>query len=144
MGRSPNDGNHVLPDDPLENGDYVFVTTIFGYPVTYTVTVSGVPDAPKQYTVTVNGGESATGGGTYEEGASVTVSAGTKEGYTFQSWTAEGISLIDVTQPTVSFTMPANDVTLTANFKQDNTISIAAPRSRPRPTTAPLPPQWRT
>lgn len=126
MGRSPNDGNHVLPDDPLENGDYVFVTTIFGYPVTYTVTVSGVPDAPKQYTVTVNGGESATGGGTYEEGASVTVSAGTKEGYTFQSWTAEGISLIDVTQPTVSFTMPANDVTLTANFKQDNTISIAA------------------
>ena len=110
----------------MENGDYVFVTTIFGYPVTYTVTVSGVPDAPKQYTVTVNGGESATGGGTYEEGASVTVSAGTKEGYTFQSWTAEGISLIDVTQPTVSFTMPANDVTLTANFKQDNTISIAA------------------
>lgn len=132
VGRSPNDGNHVLPDDPLENGDYVFVTTLFGYPVTYTVTVSGVPDAPKQYTVTVNGGNSATGGGTYEEGAPVTVSAGTKEGYTFQSWTAEGIALDNDTQPTVSFTMPANDVTLTANFKQDNTISIAAAALAPK------------
>lgn len=124
VGRSPNDGNHVLPNDPLENGDYVFVTTIFGYPVTYTVTVSGVPDAPEQYTVTVDAGDGASGGGTYEQGNEVTVSAGTKDGYIFQSWTAEGITLEEDTQSTVSFIMPANDVTLTANFKQDNTISI--------------------
>lgn len=132
MGRSPNDGNHVSPDDPLENGDYLFVTTVFGYPVTCTVTVSGVPDAPKQYTVTVSGGDGATGGGTYEEGAPVTVSAGTQEGYTFRNWTAEGISLSDAAQPTISFTMPGNDVTLTANFERDNTIRIAAATLEPK------------
>lgn len=124
LGRSPNDGNHISPDDPLENGDYIFIAQVYDYAVPYTVTVSGVPDAPEQYTVTVDGGDGATGGGTYEQGASVTVSAGTKEGYIFQRWTADGITLEDDTQSTVSFAMPANDVTLTANFKQDNTISI--------------------
>lgn len=132
VGRSPNDGNHIAPEAPLENGEYLFVTTVFGYPVTYTVTVSGVPDPPKTYTVTVNGGESATGSGTYEEGATVTVTAGTKEGYIFQSWTAEGITLFDATQSTISFTMPGNHVTLTANFVRDYTIGIAGATLEPK------------
>lgn len=132
VGRSPNDGNHIAPDAPLENGDYLFVTTVFGYPVTYTVTVSGVPNPPKMYTVTVNGGDSATGSGTYEEGAAVTVTAGTKEGYTFQNWTAEGVTLPDATQPTLTFTMPGNDVTLTANFVRDNTIQVTGVTLEPK------------
>ena len=85
-----------------------------------TLTANFVPDAPKQYTVTVNGGDGASGGGTYEAGAQVTVIAGTRAGYTFQIWTAEGISLADPSQPTITFVMPGNDVTLTANWTGNN------------------------
>ena len=70
------------------------------------------------YLVTVNGG---TGGGSYEAGATVTVTAGTRSGYTFQSWTTTSVELTDPTNASVSFTMPANDVTLTANWTANST-----------------------
>lgn len=132
VGRSPNDGNRVSPTDPLENGDYLFVTTAFSYPITYTVTVSGVPDLPKEYTVTVHGGNGATGGGTYRANDPVTVTAGTKEGEIFRDWTAQGITLADATRPEISFAMPENDVTLTANFEPDHTIAVTGVALEPK------------
>lgn len=67
------------------------------------------------YTVTVNGSYAAgTGAGSYLEGASVTVSAGARPGYRFAGWTAEGVTLTNASAETVTFVMPASNVTLTA------------------------------
>lgn len=67
------------------------------------------------YTVTVNGSYAAgTGAGSYLAGASVTVSAGARPGYRFAGWTAEGVTLTNASAETVTFVMPASNVTLTA------------------------------
>ena len=67
------------------------------------------------YTVTVNGSYAAgTGAGSYFAGASVTVSAGARPGYRFAGWTAEGVTLTNASAETVTFVMPASNVTLTA------------------------------
>ena len=67
------------------------------------------------YTVTVNGSYAAgTGAGSYLAGASVTVSAGARPGYRFAGWTAEGVTLTNASAKTVTFVMPASNVTLTA------------------------------
>ena len=69
------------------------------------------------YTVTVNGSYAGeTGEGSYLAGTSVTVSAGERAGYSFAGWTAEGVDLADESAENVTFTMPANDVTLTAEW----------------------------
>ena len=69
------------------------------------------------YTVTVNGSYAAgTGAGSYLEGASVTVSAGARPGYRFAGWTAEGVTLTNASAKTVTFVMPAGNVTLTASW----------------------------
>jgi len=76
-------------------------------------------DTETQYAVTVNGaGTGASGAGSYVVNAPVTVTAGTPAtGMQFDSWTATGITLTDPTSSSVSFLMPANGVTLTANWK---------------------------
>ena len=74
-----------------------------------------------QYTVTVNGSyATTTGAGSYEQGANVTINAGTRDGYTFSGWTvtAGGVTLANAGSATTTFTMPANDVTVTANWTQ--------------------------
>ena len=69
------------------------------------------------YTVTVNGSYAAgTGAGSYFAGASVTVSAGARPGYRFAGWTAEGVTLTNASAKTVTFVMPAGNVTLTASW----------------------------
>ena len=82
------------------------------------------------YTVTVNGSYAGeTGSGSYLAGASVTVSAGERAGYSFAGWTAEGVDLDDESAETVTFTMPANDVTLTAEW--DYIVTPGDPTYRP-------------
>ncbi len=82
------------------------------------------------YTVTVNGSYAGeTGEGSYLAGASVTVSAGERAGYSFAGWTAEGADLADESAETVTFTMPANDVTLTAEW--DYIVTPGDPTYRP-------------
>ncbi len=69
------------------------------------------------YTVTVNGSYAAgTGAGSYFAGASVSVSAGARPGYRFAGWTAEGVTLTNASAETVTFVMPASNVTLTASW----------------------------
>ena len=63
-----------------------------------------------QYTVTVNKGTgiaSVSGGGTYNYGSSVTVRYTLSKGYHFTSWSGS--------YKKATFTMPANNVTMTAN-----------------------------
>ena len=76
-----------------------------------------------EYTVTVNGG---TGAGTYKEGASVTITATVPTGKRFVEWTSEsGITFADKTSVTTTFTMPAGDVTVTANYEDiEYTITV--------------------
>ena len=66
--------------------------------------------------VTVVGG---TGGGKYAAGASVTVKVTVPTGKTFASWTFRGVVLntAQITQQEITFTMPENDVVLTALFE---------------------------
>ena len=59
------------------------------------------------YTVTVDGAELAE---KYAEGDTVTLNAGTKEGYTFAGWTSAEVTVDE----NGKFTMPAKDVTVTA------------------------------
>lgn len=71
-------------------------------------------DPPATYSVTVNGG---TGGGEYTAGATVTITANAPEtGKEFTSWTIEGVTVDDKTKAEITFTMPANAVTATANY----------------------------
>ena len=66
--------------------------------------------------VTVVGG---TGGGKYAAGASVTVKVTVPTGKKFASWSFRGVVLntAQITQQEIMFTMPENDVVLTALFK---------------------------
>ena len=75
-------------------------------PVTHTISVSADP---------VEGG-TVTGGGTYQDGDSVTVMATANEGYTFKNWTEAGSEVS--TSTTYTFTAAA-DRALVAVFEKD-------------------------
>ena len=65
----------------------------------------------KDFTLTVNGKSAQKA---YNEDVKVT--AEDKEGETFTGWTADGVEIADKSSKTLNFKMPANDVTLTANY----------------------------
>lgn len=83
-----------------------------------------VEPEPTKYTVKVTGG---TGSGEYEEGVSVTCVATIPEGKEFDVWEVTGISGAVLGKSTLTFKMPANDVTCTAKFKDP------APEPQPQP-----------
>ena len=67
------------------------------------------------YTVTVTGGTANKTTAHY--GDSITITAAAPEtGKEFTSWTIEGVTVDDKTKAEITFTMPANAVTATANF----------------------------
>ncbi len=95
-------------------------TTTFTMPaqaVTVTANFENIP-APT-YLVTINGG---TGGGEYAEGATVTITATVPDGQRFTGWTVNegGMTLADASSATTTFTMPAQAVTVTANFQNNS------------------------
>ena len=78
-------------------------------------------------TLGVDPAESGTvsGGGEYEENAEVTIVAEAAEGYEFVNWTnADGDVVGESAE--YAYTMPAGDVTLTANFEEVTTSLDAA------------------
>ena len=89
---------------------YAFATDVRSISVSSSGTT---PDAT--YTVTVNSG-TASPSGAQHSGTFITVTADTIEGQNFTGWTASGITLSDPTSQTISFNMPANNVTLTAEY----------------------------
>ncbi len=69
------------------------------------------------HTVTVNGSYAApSGAGDYAAGETVTVRAGSRAGYRFDGWTAEGVTLSDASSAETAFRMPDGDVTVTAHW----------------------------
>ena len=94
---------------------------------TLTVTNNSVPET--SYEVTVTNG---TGGGSYKAGDTVTIKAdAAKSGKQFKEWTGvEGLTFVDntnKTSKTAKFTMPANNVTVTATYEDipviDDTVA---------------------
>ena len=80
----------------------------------YTVSASANPTA----------GGTVSGGGSYAQGATATVTATANSGYTFTNWTESG-SVVS-TNPTYSFTVNGNR-TLVAHFSQNSyTVSVSA------------------
>ncbi|MDR0438262.1 MAG: S8 family serine peptidase [Bacteroidales bacterium] len=92
------DGNDRVYDDAVDMGAFEWNNEVT---ITY-------------YVVTVNGG---TGSGSFEEGEIVNIQAIPPSGEQFVDWTADGVTLEYPNHASTSFAMPANDVTLTANFE---------------------------
>ena len=85
------------------------------------VTVSAEFEAIS-YTVTVEGSHATTtGSGSYTIGQNVSIDAGTYEGYTFAGWTTEvdGVTFENDKDEQTTFTMPAKNVTVTANWTKN-------------------------
>ena len=105
--------------------------TVFGYnKITYIATINITSGGTTQYTINVtanptNGG-TVTGGGTYNQGQSCTVTATANNGYTFTNWTENGV----VVSSQASYTFIVNNNrNLVANFQmqpQNYTITVSA------------------
>ena len=88
----------------------------------YTVTVNANPT--EGGTVTVN---SSTSPASVTAGSTVNLVATANEGYRFTGWTfSDNITDADSSSANTTFTMPAGDVTVTANFKQVYTVTVNA------------------
>ena len=92
------------------------LANVDSYSVTYTngkLTVVNVV-----YAVTVTNG---TGGGSYSEGQTVTITADSRNGYTFTGWSSsDGVTFANSTASTTTFIMPDKAVTVTANYSKNN------------------------
>ena len=76
---------------------------------------------PEKYTVTM--GDEDTD---YAVDADVSITAPEKDGYTFTGWDAVGVPEgTDTNSETITFKMPANNVTLTPQYKKDSTPTPA-------------------
>lgn len=78
--------------------------------------------APTTYTLIVDlrGGNGSTVSGEYAEGAVVNIDAGTRSHYRFSDWTSsDGGSFADAFSASTTFTMPAADTRITANWQYD-------------------------
>ena len=88
------------------------------------------------YTVTVDGSYAeASGAGHYATKDTVTISAGTRDGYKFSGWTSsDGVTFADAGNATTTFTMPDRAVTVTANWETtDSGSEEKADRGAPSP-----------
>ena len=134
-----NPATYIVDDTPIAIGDpsrlgYTFAgwtsnnpvnsTPAAGYSVpagttgniTLTAHWTAIP-----YTVTVNNSYAGnTGAGTYNVGNNVTIRAGSRAGYVFTGWTVNsgGATLTNPGNATTTFTMPAGNVTVTANWEK--------------------------
>ena len=89
----------------------------------YLIVATGIPTYP----VTVESSYAeTTGAGQYAAGATVTIQAGTREDYTFDGWTVtpESVKLTNADSATTTFTMPAGNVTVTANWASNEKIQV--------------------
>ena len=100
----------------LSSGNYeIRYKAKFNYDASPSITVTVPESGVASYSLTVNNG---TGDGVFTEGASVTITANAPTtGQRFTGWTIEGVSGLDTTQTSLTFNMPANAVTATANYE---------------------------
>ena len=107
-----------LPADAKIDG----ATVTFKMPANnVTLKAQYTENVPEKYTVTM--GDETTD---YAVGADVTIIAPAKAGETFTGWDAVGVPEgTDTNSETITFKMPANNVTLTPQYKKDSTPTPA-------------------
>ena len=124
----PASGSVSVPVSGISSGQvHIVVTKPQRQPYIQDITVGG---APQSYTINVsanpsNGG-TVTGGGSYNQGQSCTVTATANNGFSFTNWTENGN--VVSTQANYTFTVTGNR-TLVANFQaqqQNYTITVSA------------------
>ena len=120
-----------ISDITANDGDYIKVdiTDPEGFEITQkSKTVAVYKEGSSKYTVTVING---TGGGEYEEGEEVTVTAKdrTSEGLEFSYWEIESdyYWFRDYYNATITFTMPDSDVTATARYTVKGFVTPPSP-----------------
>ena len=86
-----------------------------------------------RHSVAVKGSYAKSSGeGTYAADSTVTISAGTRSGYTFSGWTSDsGVTFDDASAAETTFTMPDNDVTVTANWTRSGSSGGSAKPTYP-------------
>jgi len=101
--------------------------------------------ASTAYAVTVNGSYAAiTGAGSYAQGATVTISAGSRSSYTFAGWTSpDGVTFMNANNATTTFTMPPSSVTVTANWTYRGGGGSGGGSSTPTTPAAPAAPAYK-
>lgn len=73
-------------------------------------------------TVDLDGGNGSTASSSYASGATVSINAGTKSGYTFNGWTSSnGGTFGNASNASTTFAMPGNATTITAIWTQNST-----------------------
>ena len=113
-----------------DEGKYIYVVVgaagfIGGQPST---AFGPVPIPTHALTIDLGGGTGGSASGSYAENTVVSINAGMKSGYTFAGWTATAGTLLDATKVQTTFTMPAEAVTLTASWTQNQ---VPAPNPSP-------------
>lgn len=104
---------------PAENVTVTATFTIIDYNVTYVAPSNG------NYTIKVGSGTASSASKTANYGQTITLAATPNTGYSFSSWTVTKASSGTVTVTSNQFTMPAEDVTVTAAFSANNyTITL--------------------
>ena len=115
----------VQPNTGLTAGDYSETLTISGSDGTSAnvqLSFAVTETAPVTYTLTVElkGGSGSATDGEYPAGKVVNIDAGTRSGYRFVGWTSSnGGTFADPSSASTTFTMPAADTTITANWKDN-------------------------
>lgn len=99
--------------------------TVEAYTPPTTYTISAVVTPVDAGTVTVNGSTSPV---SIEANSTVNLVATPSSGYRFTGWTSSNVDVAfaDPSSASTTFTMPADDVTVTANFEQYYTITVNA------------------
>jgi uncharacterized repeat protein (TIGR02543 family) len=105
--------NNVLTSGDVTNGN-VIVTT-----ATYALTMAA---SPMGYGTATD----QTGGSPYAAGTPVSIKAVANTGYEFVSWTASAGTFANAAATETTFTMPAQPVTVTANFKLSGAVGGTA------------------
>lgn len=102
------------------NGTNYAADAVFNITGNTTFYARWIPVTQPSHSVTITGtGAGASGSGRYAEGIPVEINAGTVAGKRFVKWTSAsgGIAFDDANSAKTTFAMPANDVTVTANFE---------------------------
>ena len=113
----------------VSNGAVLSSNASFVYtvPATDSTVVACFEYVPPEFTLTLSATPASAGqvnaGGSYTEGASVTVYATPNQNWDFTSWTKDGAILS--LSPVFEYAMPATDVQLIANFDQATSTTVA-------------------
>ena len=105
--------------------------TVFGYNmITYIATINITSGGVTEYTINVSAepeeGGTVTGGGTYQQGQSCTVSATAATGYNFTNWTENGTVVSTNANYTFNVTGNRNLVAHFTAIPQEYTITVSA------------------